>query len=249
MRDLEVPESSNDDFLHAIAKGSLTSLPLPILGGVIGELFTLAYPSPLEKRTHKFMKDVQIALQELQAKEPGITIQQLSESEEFMTIFLRTSQIAVRTHQEERLNLLRNILVNFNLNIDFDFKTVFLQYVEDLSISSMVILSFLSQFQEEIRFIDSYERLFHIFIRGTRETKGGLISVDLVDFKFLVNELESRGLVRISRSIADLPDQVIEGSYLTDYNSNEDLPYIKVLSIGNKFLAFVYGENKPDFKK
>lgn len=247
MNDLEVPGINNADIWQKILRGSFSSVP--IAGGVVGELMALAFPTSLETRQNEWMKNVQVALNELQNKERGFTIQQLAENEEFITIFLRSTQIATRTHQKERLFLLKNSLVNFNNNIDFDFKAVFLKYVEELSISSVVVLSFLSQFQREIRAVNSFEELYNIFHDGTLVTKGKLVSVDLVNFKFLTNELETKGLIRVNRSIADLPGQVNEGGYLKDYSKDEHMPYIKVLPIGEQFLSFVYGENKPNFRK
>jgi hypothetical protein len=105
---LEVPEQSKGDVAHAIVKAGLSAIP--IVGGPAVELFQYVVQPPLERRRGEWMAQVGEKLQELE--DTGFNIVELQGNEQFLSAVMHASQIALRTHQVEKLNALRNAIVN-----------------------------------------------------------------------------------------------------------------------------------------
>lgn len=93
----EVPQADMKDIAHTGATVLLSAIPF--LGA--GELFKATLTPPLEKRRDQWMATIAQAVEELQQKS-GITPQSLSENEEFISLLIEASQIAWKTHLEEK---------------------------------------------------------------------------------------------------------------------------------------------------
>ncbi|GAB4372782.1 MAG: hypothetical protein Kow0042_16260 [Calditrichia bacterium] len=106
--ELQPPKKTKGDAAHAIAKAGLSAIP--VIGGPAAELFQNLIQPPLEKRRVEWMQEVGEKLRELE--ESGLNIEKLQENEEFISAFMHASQIALRTHQNEKLQALRNAILN-----------------------------------------------------------------------------------------------------------------------------------------
>lgn len=105
---LEVPEKSKGDAAHTITKAGLSAIP--VLGGPAAELFQNVVQPPLEKRRDEWMAQVGEKLQELENN--GLNLDELQKNEQFISSVMYASQLALRTHQTEKLNALRNAVIN-----------------------------------------------------------------------------------------------------------------------------------------
>lgn len=105
---LQPPKRTKGDAAHAIAKAGLSAVP--VIGGPAAELFQNVIQPPLEKRRTEWMVQVGEKLQELEKN--GLKIEELQENEEFISAVMHASQIALRTHQNEKLEALRNAILN-----------------------------------------------------------------------------------------------------------------------------------------
>jgi len=105
---LEMPEASKGDVAHSIAKSGLSAIP--VIGGAAVELFQNVVQPPLEKRRVEWMAQVGEKLQELEEK--GFNLETLQENEQFISAAMYASQLALRTHKEEKIEALRNAVVN-----------------------------------------------------------------------------------------------------------------------------------------
>jgi len=105
---LQVPKKTKGDAAHAIAKAGLSAIP--VIGGPAAELFQNVIQPPLEKRRIEWMQQVGEKLRELE--ENGLKMEDLKENEEFISAVMHASQIALRTHQNEKLRALRNAILN-----------------------------------------------------------------------------------------------------------------------------------------
>lgn len=103
-----VPKQSKGDVAHALTKAGLSAVP--IVGGPGVELFQLVVQPPLEKRRTEWMEQVAEGLKKLEAT--GLSIESLRDNEQFVSAVMHASQIALRTHQEEKRQALRNALLN-----------------------------------------------------------------------------------------------------------------------------------------
>jgi hypothetical protein len=128
MNKISPPETTTGDRVHAITKGVISAVPW--LGGVGSELFQIAIQPPLERRKEKWMDDIATKLQELESS--GVCVERLSENEEFVSTVMHASQIAIRTHTEEKLVALRNATLNVAIGQapDSALQAIFLNYVD-----------------------------------------------------------------------------------------------------------------------
>lgn len=105
---IEVPKQSKGDFAHALTKAGLSAIP--VVGGPAVELFQLLIQPPLEKRRTEWMAEVGEKLRELEVK--GLKLEDLQKNEEFVSAVMHASHVALRTHKAEKLNALRNAILN-----------------------------------------------------------------------------------------------------------------------------------------
>lgn len=102
------PTRSIGDVAHATGKAALSAVPF--VGGPAVELFSQVIQPPLEKRRSEWMEMVGEALEELE--KGSIGIDELQGNEEFISAVMHASQIALRTHQSEKLDALKNAVIN-----------------------------------------------------------------------------------------------------------------------------------------
>lgn len=105
----DVPEATRGDQLHTFAKAVIGSIPL--LGAAASELFTLLLAPPLEKRRVEWMNDVADHLKELEER-GDLNLEDLQDNETFITTVMQASQAAIRNHQSEKREALRNAVLN-----------------------------------------------------------------------------------------------------------------------------------------
>lgn len=107
-RKIEVPKQSKGDVAHTLTKAGLSVIP--VVGGPAVELFQLLIQPPLEKRRTEWMAEVGEKLRELEVK--GLKLEYLQKNQEFVSAVMYASHVALRTHKAEKLNALRNAILN-----------------------------------------------------------------------------------------------------------------------------------------
>ena len=141
--ELEPPKRSGADTLHALAKAGISAIP--IIGGPGAELFQHVVQPPLEKRRIEWMGYVGEKLLELERR--GVDIEELSGNEEFVSAVLHASQLAVRTHRQEKREALRNALFNIASGKvpEESVQQIFLEYIDSFSDLHVQLLKFFQQ--------------------------------------------------------------------------------------------------------
>lgn len=224
----EKPKPSKGDVAHTIVRAGLSAVP--VVGGPAAELFSAIIVPPLTKRRDEWVESIGRELQELEKKVEGFEIESLSRNETFVTIVMHATQIAIRNHQQEKLQALRNAVVNTALGIDIDddLKQTFLEYVDTLTPSHLRVLEFLNNPR------DYGER--HAVKYGSYMTGG--VSTILVEaipelkdrrefYDQLVKDLHARGLVNVDEN--DIHVTTSETGMFAS----------RTTETGRKFLAFV----------
>lgn len=176
---------------YAIAKGSVGSIPLA--GGVLSELFGVAFSDPATKRKEQVIADMEERLESLENE--GFDISSLGNSEEFLSISIQAYHIALRTHQTEKRVALMNAIYNTpKLTIDENEKLMFLNYIDQFNEWHLKILWFLNNPNEA--FIDK-QRPNHY-----TGSKSLLLEAEYPELKIrrnfynqIVKDLYSRGLI------------------------------------------------------
>lgn len=106
--ELKPPKMTKSDVMHAITKAGLSVIP--VIGGPAVELFQHLVQPPLDRRRGEWMTAIGEKLQELENR--GIDIEALGQKDEFISAVMHASQIALRTHQDEKRKALRNAVLN-----------------------------------------------------------------------------------------------------------------------------------------
>ena len=109
----EVPEATLGDRLHILAKAGIASLP--VVGAAASELFTVILAPPLETRRVEWMNDVAEHLKELEER-GELNLEDLQDNDTFITTVMQASQAAIRNHQSEKREALRNAVLNAALS-------------------------------------------------------------------------------------------------------------------------------------
>lgn len=136
------PKMSAGDYAYGVVKAAVSAVP--VAGGPASELLGLIFGPPLEKRRGEWLNELADAIREIQGRVAELTPEKLSQNEAFVTTALHASQIAIRTHQRDKRDALRNAVVSAALPDapDETLQQIFLNYVESLTGWHLRILAF-----------------------------------------------------------------------------------------------------------
>lgn len=140
----DYPENKNwKDFTHSAIKAGLSSVPAA--GGAISVLFETVFSAPLDNRKNNWIKEIATVIDELQLKVDGLTPENLSKNDEFISIVQQSSNIAIRSHHSEKLKALRNAVKNTVLieNYEESKKMIFLRVIDEMTPLHFRLLDFL----------------------------------------------------------------------------------------------------------
>jgi hypothetical protein len=229
MENLEIPKETNSDKAHAIVKGAIGAIPF--VGSVASETFGLILAQPITKRREKWMFAVVEELNKLEQTIEQFKIENLKNDDEFTTFLIEASQIAFKTHQEKKLEYLRNSICNYyKFNNEFDKKHSFIRIIDDLTPTHLNILQFICYNENHIiEHIKGFQGLLVLYNEQDS-------SIDKYYFRKCVRDLEGVSLIRIS---GDFSDFIGGGGFATD----ESAPSIKLLDFGKEFIDFVLENN------
>ena len=220
-----IPKDDYTDIIYKLVKGSLGSIPLA--GSVVAEIFGFILTEPITKRKTRWMELVVDKLNDLEERNNGL-INGLRENDEFISFLLESSQIALKTHQEEKLTILKNVISNFIMETpeDYDKKYSFLKIIEEITPSHIEILNYIHINELEINEnINGFPQLYEKYFKSQK--------IDKFYFRKCVFDLEKQSLIRINKDFNDYFDGT--GYVSTD----EGAPSIKILDIGKEFVQFI----------
>jgi len=134
---------STGDYAHAGVRAGLSTAPF--LGGPLAEFFSMVIAPPLEQRRDAWLIVIFTRLKKLEEEVEGFKIENLTQNENFISILLYATQAAMRTHQKEKLEALRNAVINSAIlpSIDENLQLMFLTLVDRYTPAHLVILQLL----------------------------------------------------------------------------------------------------------
>lgn len=225
------PKSEISDKAYTLVRAAVSSIP--VVGNAAVEFFSALVAPPLEHRRLLWMEEIANSLRILEENRQ-ITLSDLQSNEIFITTLVQASEAAVRNHQHEKIQALRNAVINSAIGIDIeeDLQLVFIRFINELTPSHFSLLRFFRDNEEDFRNAKSYEVLFQAF------TSHNPTSIQQEEFKLLCADLTARVLLRISSTVEDFND-VGEPNYLTEDSNIENKPLLRVTDIGKKLLEFV----------
>jgi hypothetical protein len=104
------PPRTKRDIALSLVK--ITASAVPGFGGPAAEVLETLFRPTLDARRDEWLKGLAEALFRLQDKVAGFDLEQLSHDDSFMTTFVTASQAAMRTHQHDKREALRNAVLN-----------------------------------------------------------------------------------------------------------------------------------------
>jgi hypothetical protein len=130
---VKIPKQRTGEILQAAAKAGLSTIP--IAGGPLAELLGLVIGPKLNERREKWLESIAERLVKLEEKDKDkeFKIENLINNENFTTAFAYAMTIAVRNHQEEKIEALRNAVLNTALlssTEEEDLHLMFLNFVD-----------------------------------------------------------------------------------------------------------------------
>jgi hypothetical protein len=225
----EPPKAEASDKALAVVRAVTGSIPLA--GNAVNELMPLFFTAPLEKRRQAWMNQIAEALYDLKINQ-GVNLDQLQSDERFISVLVQASQVAMRNHQQEKIQALRHAVSNSasGIKIEDDLQLLFIRFVDELTPSHFSLLRFFRDHETTFENMESYEQLFEAF--GRTHTQ---ISRD--EFRLICEELKARNLVRISDNLDDFAG-VASHDYIIGEQGTSG-PVVLVTEIGNKMLEFI----------
>lgn len=108
------------------------------------ELFTALVKPLHEKRREEWVKSVTLRLHKLETK-GKVNLKELARNEEFNTLLTKATLIAQQNHQEEKIEALKNLVINTSLNIseetlDFEMADYFLSILDRINPIHILLL-------------------------------------------------------------------------------------------------------------
>jgi len=132
---MENPPSSMSTGDIAREFGKAITSAIPVAGGPLQVLFENVFAAPIEKRKQAWLEQLAEVVTEIQRRVEGLTTDELATNETFITVAMQASQMAVRNHQKEKLEALRNAVLNSALPNppQEDEQMIFLRLVDQLT--------------------------------------------------------------------------------------------------------------------
>lgn len=221
---LKVPSPSASDAAHRLLKAVASALPL--VGGPAAELFTALVQPPLERRRDEWMQSVGLELARL--TQLGTDLDSLKHNEEFIDTVLHATQIALRSHQEEKRAALRNAIMNTAIGAapnDMR-RDIFLRHVDEFTPEHLAILAL---FHDPVGWFDRVQSSFPDMYMGglsrVLEKAFPALQNQRAIYDQIWNDLYQRGLVNT------------DGLHTT--MSGEGLRARRTSELGKAFLEFI----------
>jgi len=221
------PKRSAGDAVHAVVK-SIASV-VPVAGGPISVLLETLFAPPIERRKDRWFIQLAEVVSQLELRVTDLTAEKLSQNENFVTIALQATQIALRNHHEEKLSALRGAVLHAGLphGPDEHLQLMFLQFIDELTPTHLAMLAL---FNGPVHWMEQHQIqnpgwgmggvsavVEHCFpaLRGKKEV-----------YEQVVRDLQARGLIH-------------QGQFLNVTMTGTGMVETRTTDIGKAFIAYV----------
>ena len=215
MQYMDKPPNSKSpgDAAHQVSRAIISALPG--VGGPLSVLLDNVFSSPLQKRKEIWLKHLTRVVDSLCHDVAGLTADKLSEHDRFISCALEATQVAQRSHQNEKLCALAAATYNSGLpsSPSDDIALIFIRLVGDFTPWHLRVLEFLNDISER------YSRNIHELLHTTFPKLHGQREF----LKLILNDLRAVALIK-------------GGEYV---NGDSD-----TTELGKQFLAFIEGADK-----
>lgn len=222
---LNVPRATTADIAYTLTRAGISSIPY--VGNAAVEVFQMFLTPPLLKRQAKWMEAVVEGLRQLEEKQK-CTLEDLGKNEQFIDTVLQASRAAIQTSQQEKIEALRNAVLNAALPHapDESRRQMFLSWVEAFTVWHLRILRLL---RDPARWFQENSRPVPSFMMGSLSTVLVAAYPELEKerplYDQMIIDLHARGLLGL-----DSLHTTMSGGGLLAKRTTE---------LGNEFLSFL----------
>lgn len=199
----ELPIKEKADHIHDATKAGLNLIPM--VGGALASVFETVFSSPIDKRKEDWLKCLAQTVDQLCEKVEGLTPEKLSNNPEFISIYLQASNIAIRTHSEEKLKALNAAVKNSVLleGMDESKKMIFLRVIDQMTPLHFKVLHFLTFPEIYIKDLDSRQPPNHSTSWGDLRNVWDELFKDIRSSNHLIDivivDLKNWGMIHIGK--------------------------------------------------
>ncbi len=228
------PVEDYKDKTYGMIKASLNLIP--VAGGAVSEALSTWFSSPVEKRREKWNEELHKVVTNLQNVLENPT--ELFENEIFITTVLRATEIAVKSHQNEKIQYLKNIVFNSAILIDMDDtkKMLYLEIISSYTPLHIILLNYMNNPKQKIEKLPNNQVLtcsYSDFIfRCISELEN-----DKIILKKLQKDLFNDGLI----TTMDYSDTVYHANPSGKNETPEEIPTVQECTtyFGKDFLRYL----------
>jgi hypothetical protein len=130
------------DWAHTLTKAGISAVPF--VGSPAAELFAALIVAPLAKRRDEWIESIARDLEALEERVDGLSLEDLSGNELFVTTVMQATQIVVRNHHQEKKEAARGAVLNTAIGRtpDEDTHMILLDMIDSLPPFHLRILKF-----------------------------------------------------------------------------------------------------------
>jgi hypothetical protein len=129
----DVPESAPEEQAGDVGRKLIQAAisAVPVAGGPVAELMDIIRPS-IERRRDEWVEDVAHELNRVRKRVKDLEDRDIANDQAFVTAVLNASTMALRTHQREKREALKNAVLNSALRNepDEDLQAIFLELID-----------------------------------------------------------------------------------------------------------------------
>lgn len=208
------------------------------IGSPLAELITAVFGSPVSKRRDKWLIYVVEGLEETKARLKDFDPENLKDNEQFISATLQATQIAIRNHQQEKLEALRNAVLNTAIGIDIN-ETIQLMFIEAIDALTPLHLRTLKFFDNPDEYFqaNSLQQPTGIMM----ENRSQILEMSLPEMKgsnelskLVVNDLTLRGLLSDDSSRTSVTTGVTQIGPFETISSHLGKDFLRYISDPNE---------------
>lgn len=202
-----------------------------ITGGFINPLIDFVLPSFHQKRFEKWCENIYHAIIELEEKK--LSKSELIDDEEFISLLKECIIIASKTHQLEKHELLKRLLLNhFKTTAPFDEKLIFAKLIDSLTLPHLRVFQLIGKYFNDIKELNEFSKIKEIL-------KADSLANAIPDnsYRMLLHDLENMNLIATGDIVFEI--QVRQAFSLSVGGENPDLPYITITDFGKDFINYL----------
>lgn len=188
-----LPEKSFGDHLHLILRAGISAIPT--LGGPALEFLNAVVAPPIERRRNDWFNELADKIYALE-RENRLKVEGLAENEEFISAVLQATTSALRNHQQEKLDALRNAVLNSALGKSPEGvkSEMFLAFVDQFTALHLRVLRVLQELSASDRLVAQNAVPNKVLSEVAMESVPGLRGHSALA-QMLVEDLLRRGLI------------------------------------------------------